>query len=62
MGVVISALILDFRYSSSKGLFPSIFNLASHAEVTANATCGQHRAETYCTLAEGGAAGTGSPR
>ena len=33
-------------------LFPSVFNLASGAEVTANATCGQAEPEIYCKLVE----------
>jgi len=45
----------DFtRFTSSTGLFPSIFNLASHARINTNATCGMHKSEVYCTLAEGG--------
>ncbi len=37
-----------------KGLFPSVFNLATNAEITANATCGQHNnePEIYCKLVE----------
>ena len=39
--------------SSAKGLFPSVFNLAADAEVTANATCGQLlEPEIYCKLVE----------
>ena len=39
----------DFRFTSSTGLFPSIFNLASHAKVQANATCGQTKQEVSTT-------------
>ena len=46
------ALALDFGVSSSKGLFPSIFNLGTHAEVRANTTCGSGRQEQYCTLGD----------
>ena len=35
----------DFRFTSSAGLFPSIFNLAEHATIQANATCGENRQE-----------------
>uniref|UniRef100_A0A915E1R2 Laminin subunit alpha n=1 Tax=Ditylenchus dipsaci TaxID=166011 RepID=A0A915E1R2_9BILA len=35
-----------------KGLFPNIFNLATHAEIRATATCGQHGPEYYCKLVE----------
>ena len=45
---------VDFRFTSSTGLFPSIFNLASHARINSNATCGIHKSEVYCTLAERG--------
>ena len=34
------------------GLFPSVFNLAADATVTANATCGQLEPEIYCKLVE----------
>jgi hypothetical protein len=40
----------DFRFTSSTGLFPSIFNLASHAKVQANATCGQTKQEVSTTI------------
>ena len=43
---------LDFGVSSSKGLFPSIFNLGTHAEVRANSSCGSGRQEQYCTLGD----------
>uniref|UniRef100_A0A1I8BE04 Laminin N-terminal domain-containing protein n=1 Tax=Meloidogyne hapla TaxID=6305 RepID=A0A1I8BE04_MELHA len=35
-----------------KGLFPSIFNLATHAEIRASSTCGQHGPDYYCKLVE----------
>ncbi|KAI1731181.1 laminin EGF domain-containing protein [Ditylenchus destructor] len=35
-----------------KGLFPNIFNLATHAEIRATSTCGQHGPEYYCKLVE----------
>ena len=35
-----------------KGLFPSVFNLASDAHIESNATCGQKEAEVYCKLVE----------
>ncbi|XP_068083310.1 laminin subunit alpha-1 [Anabrus simplex] len=34
------------------GLFPTVFNLASRASITANATCGQAGPEVYCKLVE----------
>ncbi|CAK5077503.1 unnamed protein product [Meloidogyne enterolobii] len=35
-----------------KGLFPSIFNLATHAEIRASSTCGQNGPDYYCKLVE----------
>ncbi|KAH7728641.1 laminin alpha 1 chain [Aphelenchoides avenae] len=35
-----------------RGLFPNIFNLATHAEIRATSTCGQHGPEHYCKLVE----------
>ncbi|CAB3408759.1 unnamed protein product [Caenorhabditis bovis] len=37
---------------SERGLFPSIFNLATNSLITATATCGQYRSEEYCKLVE----------
>ncbi|XP_065577471.1 laminin subunit alpha lam-3-like isoform X2 [Artemia franciscana] len=34
------------------GLFPNIFNLASRATITANATCGDSVTEVYCKMVE----------
>ncbi|XP_052367747.1 laminin subunit alpha-1-like, partial [Oncorhynchus keta] len=33
-------------------LFPAILNLASNAEITTNATCGEPEPEMYCKLVE----------
>ncbi|XP_038056132.1 laminin subunit alpha-2-like [Patiria miniata] len=41
----------DFFLSSS-GLFPHIFNLATRARITTNATCGERQPEMYCRLVE----------
>uniref|UniRef100_A0AAR2L104 Basement membrane-specific heparan sulfate proteoglycan core protein n=1 Tax=Pygocentrus nattereri TaxID=42514 RepID=A0AAR2L104_PYGNA len=38
--------------SNSLGLFPAILNLASNAEITTNATCGDPLPEMYCKLVE----------
>ncbi|KRZ89656.1 Laminin subunit alpha-2 [Trichinella sp. T8] len=43
------------EFSGSKngrGLFPNIFNLATNAIITANATCGESGPENYCKLVE----------
>lgn len=34
------------------GLFPSVFNLATRAAITVNATCGSAGLEVYCKLVE----------
>lgn len=34
------------------GLFPSVFNLATNAKITVNATCGETGPENYCKLVE----------
>ena len=34
------------------GLFPVVFNLATRAKITTNATCGENGPETYCRLVE----------
>uniref|UniRef100_A0A3P8YRH4 Laminin, alpha 1 n=1 Tax=Esox lucius TaxID=8010 RepID=A0A3P8YRH4_ESOLU len=48
MTLLIQCLII----SSSPGLFPAILNLASSAEITTNATCGETEPEMYCKLVE----------
>ncbi|VDM62918.1 unnamed protein product [Angiostrongylus costaricensis] len=37
---------------SERGLFPSIFNLATNSLINATATCGYRRREEYCKLVE----------
>ena len=34
------------------GRFPHVFNLATNAEITTNATCGERGAEPFCKLVE----------
>lgn len=36
------------------GLWPSVFNVATKASISANATCGQQGREEFCRLAEHG--------
>lgn len=36
------------------GLWPSIFNLATKAEISVNATCGQNGREEFCRMIENG--------
>ncbi|KAK9952854.1 hypothetical protein ABG768_016886 [Culter alburnus] len=38
--------------AQQRGLFPAILNLASNAEITTNATCGEPLPEMYCKLVE----------
>ncbi|XP_029004531.1 laminin subunit alpha-1 [Betta splendens] len=35
-----------------RGLFPAMLNLASNAEISSNATCGEPQPEVYCKLVE----------
>jgi laminin alpha 1/2 len=43
---------IDNPDSPAKGLFPNVFNLASGAIITVNATCGETGPEVYCKIAE----------
>lgn len=48
---LISCLIVaEGAGTETRGLFPGVSNLAAHAEVTSNATCGQRGAEVFCRL------------
>ncbi|KAL1006408.1 hypothetical protein UPYG_G00072000 [Umbra pygmaea] len=52
---VFSAIMLLLASSAEcqqRGLFPAILNLASSAEITTNATCGELEPEMYCKLVE----------
>ncbi|XP_072306440.1 laminin subunit alpha-1 [Eucyclogobius newberryi] len=44
-------LVLEAQ-AQNRGLFPAILNLASKAEIHANATCGNPQPEVYCKLVE----------
>uniref|UniRef100_W5M522 Laminin, alpha 1 n=1 Tax=Lepisosteus oculatus TaxID=7918 RepID=W5M522_LEPOC len=55
----VSMLILTLLFShfnciglESSGLFPAILNLASNAEISTNATCGEMGPEMFCKLVE----------
>lgn len=43
----------DLSINGENGLWPSIFNIATHAQITANATCGTtiNGREEFCRLA-----------
>lgn len=40
--------------ASNAGLWPSVFNLATKAVISTNATCGTHGREEFCRLSETG--------
>ncbi|KAK9872270.1 hypothetical protein WA026_017072 [Henosepilachna vigintioctopunctata] len=50
-----TAGIGNIRRNNSQdfGLWPSVFNLATKAVITVNATCGEGGREEYCKMAEG---------
>ncbi|XP_060769556.1 laminin subunit alpha-2 [Neoarius graeffei] len=52
--VVLALFPLLLRLSSAqhRGLFPAVLNLASMAEISANATCGENGPEMFCKLVE----------
>ncbi|XP_017562320.2 laminin subunit alpha-1 [Pygocentrus nattereri] len=54
MRLVLAALLLwaSSAECQQRGLFPAILNLASNAEITTNATCGDPLPEMYCKLVE----------
>lgn len=41
------------------GLWPSVFNLATKAVITANATCGERGREEFCRMSDNGKARCG---
>ncbi|XP_033914651.3 laminin subunit alpha-1-like [Acipenser ruthenus] len=56
MKIYLSLIVLMICASSvecnQRGLFPAILNLASNAEITANASCGETGPEMFCKLVE----------
>jgi laminin alpha 1/2 len=36
----------------TSGLFPVVFNLATRARISTNATCGEQQPEVFCKLVE----------
>ncbi|XP_007232077.3 laminin subunit alpha-1 [Astyanax mexicanus] len=54
MRLVLTALLLwaSSAECQQRGLFPAILNLASNAEISTNATCGEPLPEMYCKLVE----------
>ncbi|XP_059205207.1 laminin subunit alpha-1 [Centropristis striata] len=45
-------LLMQRAAAQQRGLFPAIFNLASNAVISSNATCGDPEPEVYCKLVE----------
>ncbi|XP_017267406.1 laminin subunit alpha-2 isoform X4 [Kryptolebias marmoratus] len=50
--VLIDALLWQCCHAQQRGLFPAVLNLATMAEITANATCGSNGPEMFCKLVE----------
>ncbi|XP_065124896.1 laminin subunit alpha-2 isoform X2 [Paramisgurnus dabryanus] len=50
--VWIIGLLLGCCAAQQRGLFPAVLNLASMAEISTNATCGETGPEMYCKLVE----------
>ncbi|XP_034018533.1 laminin subunit alpha-2 isoform X2 [Thalassophryne amazonica] len=50
--VLVTALLWQYCAGQQRGLFPAVLNLASMADITANATCGSSGPEMYCKLVE----------
>ncbi|XP_069052056.1 laminin subunit alpha-2 isoform X1 [Lepisosteus oculatus] len=46
------ALLWQYIRAQQRGLFPAVLNLASMAEISTNATCGERGPEMYCKLVE----------
>ncbi|KAL0967369.1 hypothetical protein UPYG_G00251370 [Umbra pygmaea] len=46
------ALLWQCSRAQQRGLFPAVLNLASMAEISTNATCGETGPEMYCKLVE----------
>ncbi|XP_058880004.1 laminin subunit alpha-2 isoform X3 [Acipenser ruthenus] len=50
--LAIIALLWQCCRAQQRGLFPAVLNLASMAEISTNATCGENGPEMYCKLVE----------
>ncbi|XP_019117192.2 laminin subunit alpha-2 isoform X7 [Larimichthys crocea] len=49
---LLTALLWQCCRAQQRGLFPAVLNLASMADITANATCGSMGPEMFCKLVE----------
>ncbi|TDH00593.1 hypothetical protein EPR50_G00190060 [Perca flavescens] len=50
--VLLTALLWQCCHAQQRGLFPAVLNLASMADISANATCGSLGPEMFCKLVE----------
>ncbi|XP_032407316.1 laminin subunit alpha-1 isoform X2 [Xiphophorus hellerii] len=50
--LLLMVVLMERAAAQHRGLFPAIFNLASNAEISSNATCGDPEPEVYCKLVE----------
>ncbi|XP_071323558.1 laminin subunit alpha-2 isoform X3 [Trachinotus anak] len=50
--LLLTALLWQWSRSQQRGLFPAVLNLASMADISANATCGSAGPEMFCKLVE----------
>ncbi|KAM4601168.1 laminin subunit alpha-2 [Polymixia lowei] len=50
--VALTALLWQCCHAQQRGLFPAVLNLASMADISANATCGSLGQEMFCKLVE----------
>ncbi|XP_030577117.1 laminin subunit alpha-2 isoform X2 [Archocentrus centrarchus] len=50
--VLTTALLWQYCQAQQRGLFPAVLNLATMANITANATCGSMGPEMFCKLVE----------
>ncbi|XP_028252901.1 laminin subunit alpha-2 isoform X2 [Parambassis ranga] len=52
LGLCVTAFLCHCCHAQQRGLFPAVLNLATMAEITANATCGSTGPEMFCKLVE----------
>uniref|UniRef100_A0A3P8WGE8 Laminin subunit alpha-1 n=1 Tax=Cynoglossus semilaevis TaxID=244447 RepID=A0A3P8WGE8_CYNSE len=52
MKLLLLLLLLEQAVAQQRGLFPAILNLASNADISSNATCGDPEPEVYCKLVD----------
>ncbi|XP_026197124.1 laminin subunit alpha-2 isoform X3 [Anabas testudineus] len=50
--LLLTVYLLQWCRAQQRGLFPAVLNLASMADITANATCGSMGPEMFCKLVE----------